>query len=139
MIKYNVTSRTSCHCSSSARPCKRPVCYSVAKSSSCPQTRGASSSPKVNRARCKRLCFTSLAGDWTFRISAGAFSVPGCSPNGRRPLVALDGGIRLGDAGKIVAPVHDPKPGSSRQYRLGPRCHRVRSANLATASLVRPP
>jgi hypothetical protein len=38
------------------------------------------SSPKVNRARCKRFCSTSLAGDWTFRISAGGFSVPGRSP-----------------------------------------------------------
>jgi hypothetical protein len=58
---------------------------------------------------------------------------------GRRPLVSLDGGIRLGNAGKIVAPVHDPYPGGSLKYRLGPRRHRVRGANLATAGLVRPP
>jgi len=76
-------------------------------------------------------------GPFVFRQGASRFLA--AVRYGRRPLVALDGGVRLGDAGKIVAPVHDPEPGSSRKYRLGPRRHRVRGANLATASLVRPP
>jgi len=56
---------------------------------------------QVNRARCKRFCFTSLAGDWTFHISAGASRFLAAVRYGRRPLVALDGGIRLGTPEKL--------------------------------------
>jgi len=121
-------SRTSCHCSSSARPCKRPVCYSVAKASSCHKL-GRELVAQGQQGSLQATLFHIACWRLTFRISAGA----------SRFLAAVDMGVvsgrsrrrrPIGDAGKLSRCARSEQQFSKIQ--VGPRRHRVRGANLAT-------
>jgi len=77
---------------------------------------------------------------WRLDLSyfAGASRFLAAVRYGRRPLVALDGGIRLGTPEKLSR-LCTIRTRRFSKIQVGTRRHRVRGANLAAASLVRPP